>query len=157
MKQRIQRAQAVAEGRTRYFTGKPCPKGHIADRTTYNYNCVECIKDRQRTPASRKYHRGYSKLPKARDWRRNHRALNGGHVAPPPEKECPPRPENSRCQCCREVRELCLDHDHITGDFRGWICKSCNAGIGRLGDTLAGVEAAFKYMRRCASRQGRVR
>jgi hypothetical protein len=34
----------------RYFTGKPCPKGHVAERLKSNRTCIEClnIKKRQR-------------------------------------------------------------------------------------------------------------
>src|SRR5688572_294654 len=38
----------------RYFTGAPCPKGHIAERFASNRQCIEC-------------HREYQ-----RDWRRRH-------------------------------------------------------------------------------------
>lgn len=26
----------------RYFTGRPCPRGHISERFTHNCRCVEC-------------------------------------------------------------------------------------------------------------------
>jgi hypothetical protein len=31
-------------------------------------------------------------------------------------------------------RRLCMDHDHKTGAFRGWLCSSCNMWLGRMGD-----------------------
>jgi 5-methylcytosine-specific restriction endonuclease McrA len=36
------RSEAKASGMIRYFTGKPCPKGHVADRFTSSGNCVPC-------------------------------------------------------------------------------------------------------------------
>ena len=33
---------ALANGRTRYFTGKPCPAGHIDQRNVANQSCVAC-------------------------------------------------------------------------------------------------------------------
>lgn len=27
-----------------YFTGKPCRHGHVAERLTWNGNCVECMR-----------------------------------------------------------------------------------------------------------------
>lgn len=36
------RAEAVTVGASRYFSGKPCPKGHVAERTTSNSACVVC-------------------------------------------------------------------------------------------------------------------
>ncbi len=38
----ISRKEALAKGLKRYFTGLPCPKGHIAERLTSNFNCIEC-------------------------------------------------------------------------------------------------------------------
>lgn len=35
-------AEARAIGAKRYFTGRPCPKGHVADRFTARGVCVEC-------------------------------------------------------------------------------------------------------------------
>lgn len=38
----ISRKQAKAKGLTRYFTGKPCCRGHVAERMVSNYVCVDC-------------------------------------------------------------------------------------------------------------------
>ena len=38
----ITRAEAQAQGLKRYFTGKPCKHGHIAQRYTGNKKCVGC-------------------------------------------------------------------------------------------------------------------
>lgn len=35
------------------------------------------------------------------------------------------------CPICERPRVLCLDHDHATGRIRGWICRSCNAFLGK--------------------------
>ena len=40
----ISRSQALQSGSRRYFTGKPCKSGHIAERYTSKGNCVECIR-----------------------------------------------------------------------------------------------------------------
>lgn len=42
------RAQAKAAGLTRYFSGKVCPRGHVAERFVCSYNCVECHEDWKR-------------------------------------------------------------------------------------------------------------
>lgn len=61
------------------------------------------------------------------------------------------RPCPARCECCggppvgRSLR-LHLDHDHVTGAFRGWLCGNCNRAIGLLSDTLAGVQQAISYL-----------
>lgn len=59
----------------------------------------------------------------------------------------PPKPQ--ACECCERTGvELCLDHDHDTNAFRGWICHECNRSIGQLGDTPEGVAKALAYLTR---------
>ncbi len=43
----ISRKDAKAKGLKRYFTGKPCKHGHIAEKTTVNGSCVDCFKINQ--------------------------------------------------------------------------------------------------------------
>lgn len=38
----ITRSEAKAAGKTRYFTGRPCPRGHVAERMCASKDCVEC-------------------------------------------------------------------------------------------------------------------
>lgn len=39
------RAQAIEAGDIRFYNGKPCPKGHLAERFTTGGNCVECQRE----------------------------------------------------------------------------------------------------------------
>ena len=52
----------------------------------------------------------------------------------------PSRPRPVICECCGKAptgrQSLCLDHDHATHKFRGWLCSPCNRSIGMLGDNL---------------------
>jgi len=41
-----------------------------------------------------------------------------------------------------------VDHDKKTGKVRGVLCNKCNTGIGKLGDSLDGVFAAYQYLLR---------
>lgn len=41
---------------------------------------------------------------------------------------------------------LSVDHCHTTGRIRGLLCMHCNTGIGKLGDTPAGLRAALAYL-----------
>ena len=59
-------------------------------------------------------------------------------------KMAPPKPD--ACQCSGEkITKLFSDHDHVTKKFRGWLCQSCNLGLGQLGDSLEGVMKAVRY------------
>jgi Recombination endonuclease VII len=54
------------------------------------------------------------------------------------------------CEICggppKGKPSLVLDHCHITGQFRGWLCSHCNLGIGRLGDTPGALQKALNYL-----------
>ena len=70
------------------------------------------------------------------------------------KKTASPMPEN--CDCCgihiskitegRRNKKFSCDHDHETGEFRGWLCPNCNSGIGGLRDTIDGVITGLKYL-----------
>ena len=61
----------------------------------------------------------------------------------------PRPPVNAPCECCARIDKLQLDHEH-GGEraFRGWLCKSCNVGIGHLGDSVEGPTQAVAYLAR---------
>ena len=42
--QALTRSEAKRLGLNRYFTGQPCPSGHVAERRTRNGECVECAR-----------------------------------------------------------------------------------------------------------------
>jgi hypothetical protein len=44
----ITRKEANAAGLTRYFTGKPCKRGHVVERRVDTGDCAECVNQRSR-------------------------------------------------------------------------------------------------------------
>jgi hypothetical protein len=134
----------------RYFTGKPCKYGHIASRLLSTSVCVECKQKREKTtrakdPKRKEYMREYVKeyrksgkgketaLRYARKWRGLPEAT---------------REEPKECECCGKTqnKSLALDHCHITGKFRGWLCNSCNLALGAAGDNKEGVIKLLEYL-----------
>ena len=63
-------------------------------------------------------------------------------------KTAPPKPVV--CQCCGKVpKKWCMDHDHKSEKFRGWLCDHCNVGLGLFGDDLEGLQKAVHYLKEC--------
>lgn len=67
-----------------------------------------------------------------------------------------PRPkigEEFYCRVCDRTivvqrnRDVNLDHDHETGDIRGWICNRCNTGIGNLRESVSILRRAIKWIK----------
>jgi len=56
-------------------------------------------------------------------------------------------PYDNRCDHCgKETTRLRLDHDHVTGKFRGWLCNDCNLAFGRFGDSVEGMRRGIAYL-----------
>lgn len=58
---------------------------------------------------------------------------------------------NGRCDICqrepKSISELHLDHDHVTGRIRGFICTNCNRGLGYFQDDQPRLIQAIAYLR----------
>lgn len=54
------------------------------------------------------------------------------------------------CESCDTNPAVAVDHCHETGKVRGILCFGCNTGIGKLGDTIAGLKRALAYLERAA-------
>jgi hypothetical protein len=63
----------------------------------------------------------------------------------------PTRAKPETCECCGRLpasKPLMLDHCHVSGVFRGWLCVNCNLGIGMLGDSANALRQALNYIER---------
>ena len=64
------------------------------------------------------------------------------------KEKAPPKPEDNSCDCCgNQVEVFHLDHCHKTKKFRGWLCRSCNIGLGFLNDDIDTLEKGLKYLK----------
>jgi hypothetical protein len=93
----------------------------------------------------REYHHEYRRRNPER-WREYSRENSRKHRGLPQ----PTRPLPGHCENCERPagkRALSLDHSHVTGQFRGWLCDACNRGIGYLGDSIEGLQRAIDYLR----------
>ncbi len=49
-----------------------------------------------------------------------------------------------------KIKELAIDHNHITGKVRGLLCERCNHGLGKFNADSNGIEllcSAISYLR----------
>ena len=44
------------------------------------------------------------------------------------------------------VKQLAVDHNHVTGTIRGLLCYTCNSGLGYFKDNPRLLEAAVQYL-----------
>jgi hypothetical protein len=146
-----------------YFTGVPCHRGHVAHRYSSSGKCVTCMTDNNKAYhaanaaeiAERKKRYADANPEKNKNAVKKYRANNLEKVRAASRKwmrkflPAPTRSEPESCECCgSRPQSLCLDHDHRTGKFRGWLCRACNTSIGMLGDDLEGVLKAAQYLQR---------
>ena len=54
--------------------------------------------------------------------------------------------QNGLCAICQRKATLYIDHDHATGQVRGWLCARCNTGLGYLGDSTLLLQRAIDYL-----------
>jgi hypothetical protein len=138
---------------------KKCVNGHSWIRTTSG-GCRECAKaaGRRYIARNRELHSTRVKKWQAKN-RDKVRADNKAWRARNDDKITADRrlrqglPLASRqapesCECCGKKcsYRLHLDHDHISGKFRGWLCAGCNVGLGYFGDNEDGLTKAMAYL-----------
>ena len=70
-------------------------------------------------------------------------------------EEVHPRPkvgEPFTCPVCERTfvpwhkNQICLDHNHETGEIRGYLCGDCNASIGRMGENVRTLRRAIHWL-----------
>ena len=147
----ISRKESLIKGLKKYFTGKLCKNGHLSERYSKDGVCCECgrikLKKHQYLYPGKRNNCKKDNPEKSRNQCRDYRNF------PIPTR---PYPTNNLCECCNNleyrkkgdgtVASLALDHNHITGKFRGWLCFGCNTGIGKLGDSSRGIYQAAEYL-----------
>ena len=76
----------------------------------------------------------------ARQWRLMRRLVH--RTIPMPEK----------CEACgrKPLRRshLHTDHDHVTGQFRGYVCRQCNLAMGLMADDPTRLRRLAAYLTR---------
>ena len=72
------------------------------------------------------------------------------HLTPPKNHVCPIcKRDETTCKGKggQKSGTWCLDHNHNTGEFRGWLCHDCNRGLGNFKDNTTMLESALEYLK----------
>lgn len=59
--------------------------------------------------------------------------------------------QNNKCAICKRpflaMKDVCIDHDHVTGEVRGLLHAKCNSGLGMYEDNEEFLFNAILYLR----------
>lgn len=135
----IFRAEAKRAGLLKYFTGKPCPRGHLAPRFVGNTHCQKCDRDR-----AREYYRNNSeRLRTAKTFR-----VRGISPVVFEEMRQNCNDQCSICKCHKPQGRGAwhIDHDHDTGKVRGLLCSNCNTALGLVRDSIPVLKGMIAYL-----------
>jgi hypothetical protein len=77
----------------------------------------------------------------------NHPRWKGGRDNRVREKFAP-RPRPLHCEVCGSSGRICLDHDHETNQFKGWLCDRCNVAVAMARDNPEILRALADYVER---------
>lgn len=168
----MNRKQAKDKGLGSYPASVPCKRGHMDERLVSNGACAECERIRKRSSSITDLGRQLQR-ERSHRWRLNNpdsylrsldRAKNWRERNPEKARISKERCEFKKlgipeaylkpaknCQICGKIKEdngseLAFDHCHKMNVFRGWLCRTCNTGIGILGDDFDSVYRAAQYL-----------
>jgi hypothetical protein len=120
--------------------------------------CIECNKKKhlERFPADNQAYQGRKNTCK--DCKAKSKALirlyKRKHGSPDDNYECPvcgKKQDGIR----RTGNSFNVDHCHITGEVRGYLCQQCNAGLGLLSDDTSFLKKAIEWIEK--HKQGEIK
>lgn len=50
------------------------------------------------------------------------------------------------CEICGRIKPLEVDHDHDTGEIRGFLCSGCNSALGLMKDDPELIKKCIEYL-----------
>ena len=127
------RKQAKLAGEKKYFNDKPCGRGHVTYRYVSTGKCCKCEKIR-----AKKWH-------KQKTYKQFGLTEEQVKILLVNQHYC--------CLICKKKfnsteskRDFVIDHDHVTGMFRGLICSNCNLVLGNAFDSPQILAESITYL-----------
>lgn len=110
-------------------------------------------KERERKRLAQRDYDDNNRKERAKQWRKNNQDRIRKYAWKQRNLPEPTRPEPKFCEACGEApsgryKNLCLDHNHTTGEFRAWLCHNCNRALGMSKDnptTLRNLAMILEY------------
>jgi hypothetical protein len=148
----ISREDARSKGYTRFYTGEPCKRGHIAERTVSSNGCLMCTRENNSK---------YWATGTIRDSRRNYRikhnfkfVLRQEYGMSQEEYLDMLKQQENRCAICNiplvgknKAKDApAVDHCHTSTAIRGILCTACNKGLGFFRDNPEFLLNAANYL-----------
>jgi hypothetical protein len=135
----VSKKEAREYGLKRYFTGKACKFGHIAERTTPSGACVECSR--------MKWEKNKEQPAPFRQLKRKESNLRSRYGLEITEFVRLQTLQGGRCALCHNItKDLLVDHCHDSKKVRGLLCSSCNSMIGFANDNVQILQLAIDYL-----------
>jgi hypothetical protein len=77
--------------------------------------------------------------PAVNKYRKEFRRVHGAKI---PYHE----PNPGICSICTNTVRVAYDHDHVSGEFRGWLCINCNTVLGLVRDSPLRLRTLADYL-----------
>lgn len=131
----VTRKVALEKGLPRYFSGKACKRGHVAERTTRGATCVVCNRERSQVVTA------HDSLKKREANLKQRYGMSITEFADRVELQ------GSRCAICRNLsKSLVVDHCHAQNKVRDLLCQRCNSLLGLAEDQIEILTSAVDYI-----------
>jgi hypothetical protein len=123
------RAKQYAKAREKYASDPSYRKARIQQATAHRKTTLGMVMSRLRI--------------------NNHYARKRGYAECKDNAKVVLAAYNGFCALCKDpfdLKGLVIDHNHKTGEFRGWLCSNCNTGLGYFLDDPSRLTLGIAYL-----------
>lgn len=147
--------------RTKEQNKEYCARYHAKNRESHNakmreYGKSYYLKNKDSVSAKNKAHRELEKIVNPEHRMARSKRADANKISKNEKLliSMSGRPRPDICEVCEGssprkdgTRRIVFDHDHATGQFRGWLCNRCNVVLGFLQDDVLVIEKLLNYLK----------